>query len=297
MKGVITIFVMPQEIEDLALLLYQLKTNSVFVSGEVQYKVDITLCLSDELTDWENTKLPKDYFRERIQELCAKYLDWCEYELVIENGKQILGCVSQRRESLKKNPDSDFFIWLDCDMLFKESTLFYAETVYKIIKEQGLEMFIVTPQFVKQWDNNWDIIVNKNYWNTDINYHLNNDSFRDIYPQEEKTGIAQINQFKFAGGWFTLITKSLLEKIGIPESFGHYGLEDTFIMACSAMLSQKDIPVYQFIMENLICGENKRYRTNDTIRKYITSKDRKEEFRKIAESNWDKEISNFNTKL
>mgnify|MGYP003347277282 FL=1 len=191
MKGVITIFAMPQEIEDLALLLYQLKVNSIFSSGEnetqIYYKTEVTMCLSDELTDWENTKLPKEYFKERTQELCAKYLDWCEYELVIENGTQILGCVSQRRESLKKNPDADFFIWLDCDMLFKESTLFYMESAYKMIKGQQIDMFVVTPQFVKQWDNTWDVIVNKNYWNLDVNYHLNNDSFRDIDPQLEQT--------------------------------------------------------------------------------------------------------------
>lgn len=297
MKGVITIFAMPQEIEDLALTLHNLKINSVFLDNNVIYKVDITMCLSDELTDWENTKLPKEYFKERTQELCAKYLDWCEYELVIENGKQILGCVSQRRESWKKNQDADFFIWLDTDILFKESTLFYAENAYRMISEQGVDMFVVTPQFVKQWDNTWDVIVHKNYWNQPINYHLTNNVFKDVYPQQEKVNISQILSFKFAGGWFTLISKKLLDIIGVPDSFGHYGLEDTFIMICSSILVQKEIPVYQFVMENLLCGENHKYRTNQTIKSYIVSKDRKEEFRKIAEDNWQKEISNFNTKL
>ena len=35
---------------------------------------------------------------------------------------------------------------------------------------------------------------------------------------------------KFAGGWFTCIHKSILDKITVPESFGHYGMEDTFLM-------------------------------------------------------------------
>ena len=67
MKGVITIFAMPQELEDLALTLNMLKRNSAFVDTSVQYKVDVTMCLSDELTDWENSKLPKEYIKERTE--------------------------------------------------------------------------------------------------------------------------------------------------------------------------------------------------------------------------------------
>jgi hypothetical protein len=69
------------------------------------------------LTDWENSKLPKEYIKERSIELCQKYLDWCEWEIIHET-TEVLGCVSQRRYSLKNNPDADFFIWLDCDEAF-----------------------------------------------------------------------------------------------------------------------------------------------------------------------------------
>ena len=128
MKGVITIFALPQELEDLALTLNMLKRNSVYLDHSVSYKVDITLCLSDELTDWEQTKLPKEYFKQRTTELVTKYLDWCEWEL-LWGGENILGCVSQRRHSLTQNPTADFFIWLDCDFVFFTFTtnkLFYC---------------------------------------------------------------------------------------------------------------------------------------------------------------------------
>ena len=82
MKGIISIFVMPQELEDLALTLEKLKRNSAFIDETIQYKVDITMCLSDELTDWENSKLPKEYIKDRSIELCQKYLDWCEWEII-----------------------------------------------------------------------------------------------------------------------------------------------------------------------------------------------------------------------
>jgi hypothetical protein len=164
-------------------------------------------------------------------------------------------------------------------------------------KETGLENIIVTPQFVKQWDDTWDVVVNKNFWNKPINYHFNSNIYFDSLPQLEEIQVKEIPSFKFAGGWFTLISKSLLNEVGIPESFGHYGLEDTFVMACSFMMRQKGKLVSQFILENLIVGENHKNRTNQTIKKYISAKDKKEEFKKIAHSNWETEISLFNNKI
>lgn len=296
MKGIISIFALPQELEDLAGTLERLKRNSVYLDGSVQYKIDITMSLSNELTDWENSKLPKEYIKERTVELVEKYLDWCLWDLNWDN-PNILGCVSQRRMSLKNNQDADFFIWLDCDIIFKDTTLYYITSAYQMAKETGLENIIVTPQFVKQWDDTWDVVVNKNFWNKPINYHFNSNIYFDSLPQLEEIQVKEISSFKFAGGWFTLISKSLLNEVGIPESFGHYGLEDTFVMACSFMMRQKGKLVSQFILENLIVGENHKNRTNQTIKKYISAKDKKEEFKKIAHSNWETEISLFNNKI
>jgi len=276
----------------LALTLDRLKRNSVYLDGSANYKVDITMCLSDELTDWENSKLPKEYIKERTIELVETYLDWCLWDLQWDN-PNILGCVSQRRFSLKNNPDADFFIWLDCDMLFKDTTLYYITSAYQMAKQSNLENIIVTPEFVKQWDNTWDVVTNKNYLNKPINYHLDSNIYYDSLPQLEEVAVKEIPAFKFAGGWFTLISKSLLNEIGIPESFGHYGLEDTFVMACSSIMKQKGKQVSQFVLENMISGEIRKNRTNNTIKKYILSKDRKEEFKKIAHSNWESEINNF----
>lgn len=296
MKGIISIFALPQEIEDLAGTLEKLKRNSAYIVDKFQYKVEVTMCLSDELTNWNESKLPKSYFEDRANELCAKYLDWCSYECVIEETTKVLGCVSQRRESLRKNQDADFFIWLDCDIIFKDTTLYYASSAYEMIKEAGLDNIIVTPQFVKQWDNTWDIVANKKYLNYPINYHLNCNIYEEGLPELNQVNVTQINGFKFAGGWFTLISKDLLNRVGIPESFGHYGLEDTFVMACSYMISQKGESVSQFVLENLIVGENHLNRANESIKKYIKSIDKKEEFKQIAHSNWENEINLFNNK-
>lgn len=284
---------MPQELEDLALTLNMLKRNSVFIDKSIDYKVEVTMCLSDELTNWEESFLPKDYIWQRTAELCKKYLGWCEYELRIETESEILGCVSQRRFSLERNPDADFFIWLDCDFIFKDTTLFYITSAYELVQSNGMNNFVITPQFVKQWDNTWDVVVNEKFWNKQLDYELIADVYEDTLPQLDNVNVKEIETFKFAGGWFTLISADLLRKTTIPESFGHYGLEDTFVIECSKIMKNKGETISQFILENLIIGESYIQRPNETIKKYIASKNRKAEFTKIANDNFAKELKNF----
>ena len=293
MKGVITIFAMPQELEDLALTLNMLKRNSVFRDRDINYKVEVTMCLSDELTNWEESFLPKDYVWQRSAELCKKYLGWCEYELRIETESEILGCVSQRRYSLKNNPDADFFIWLDCDFTFKDTTLFYVSSAFKMLKEGGIDNFIVTPQFVKQWDNTWDVIVNERFWNQPLNYHEGADVYEDTLPEYGEAGVKEIQSIKFAGGWFTCLSGELLRKTGIPESFGHYGLEDTYVTECMNIMKSQNDYISQFIIENLVIAESYTQRPNETIKSFISSKNRKAEFTKIATDNFRNELKNF----
>lgn len=292
MIGVITIFALPHELEDLALTLYNLKRNSVYLNNSVKYKVDITMCLSSELTDWDESKLPKEYIQERTEELVTKFLDWCEWNL-LWGDENILGCVSQRRHSLTQHPDADFFIWLDCDFIFKDITLSYMTQGYQTIKESNIDLFILTPQFVKQWDNTWDVLVNKSFLNHPIDYELIADVYKDTLPDIGEVEIKSIPSFKFAGGWFTLISKELLSKINIPESLGHYGLEDTFIIECCNLLKNQGTEIFQFILENHIIGESYIHRPNQTIKKYISSINRKEEFTRIAHTNFPIELNKF----
>lgn len=291
MKGVITIFTLPQELEDLALTLYNLKRNSIYLNPNHQYKIDITMCLSDELTNWPETKLPKEYIQERTTELVTKFLDWCEWELLW--GGEILGCVSQRRHSLNRHQDADFFIWLDCDFVFKDTTLSYMTQSYQTIKESNINLFVLTPQFVKQWDNTWDVVVNDRFLSYPIDYELVADVYKDTLPDIGEIEVKPIPNFKFAGGWFTLISKDLLSTTGVPESLGHYGLEDTFVIECCNILRNQGAEVFQFVLENHIIGESYTHRPNETIKKYISSISKKEEFTKIAHTNFPIELNKF----
>jgi hypothetical protein len=298
MKGVITIFCLPQELEDLTLTLSELKKNSFYLNNkELKLKLDITLCLSDELIDWDKSILPKKYFDEKIKELLKAYIDWCEYDLYIEYSDKIIGCLSHRRNSWKKNPDADFFIWLDTDICFKDITLYSIINSFLTLKENGFDSFVITPQIVKQWDNTWDVLVNEKFINYPLNYQSNADIYSDIMSVDDEISIIESPIFKFAGGWFTLISKNLFDMVELPDSFGHYGPDDTFMMACCTFMKQKGYKVNQFIIENLLIGELYKYKINNTTRNFIFAKNRKDEFRKIAEDNFGKEYQQFLNKL
>jgi hypothetical protein len=98
---------------------------------------------------------------------------------------------------------------------------------------------------------------------------------------------------KFAGGWFTCISKKLLDNTGIPESFGHYGVEDTFIMWVIDRLNKNGKNIYQFKLVNYIVCEDYIYRNRDYYLNNIKLVNRKDEFRKIAESNFNNELNKF----
>ena len=61
MKYCISIFCLPHEIDDLELTLNQLQKAFRYID-EKDFILDITLALTGELTLWENSKIPMDYF-------------------------------------------------------------------------------------------------------------------------------------------------------------------------------------------------------------------------------------------
>lgn len=291
-KGLISIFAQPQELDDLHITLYNLKRNVSMLRDDVQFDIDLTFCISDELTDWDKSLLPKQYFIDKFNTLLP-LLDWSKSPNIrLEDGNEILGCVSQRRRSLSKLEEYDFTIWMDCDLFFKDTTLMYLAAGYDALIDQGHTHFVLTPQFVKQWDSTWDPIVNNNFLQHKLDYELEADIFNDTLIDYGDVSIRPLNTFKFAGGWCTLISNQLLKLIGVPQSFGHYGMEDTFIVETCKILqanNYKPTPM-QFIIENHLVGENYVHRCNNHMKTYVTSRNRKEEFRSVATANFSKEI-------
>lgn len=303
-RGLISIFALPQEIDDLHLTLYNLKRNMAMLPHDIEMDIHLTFCLSEELTDWNKTSIPISYFVDKFNAL-RPLLDWSKNPKIhIEYNGGILGCVSHRRDALQYANQYDFTIWLDCDMFFNDHTILYLASSYKAAKDKGYTNFVITPQLVRQWDESWDIIVHESYNEHKLMYHEDADIISDVLYDYGDVSLVPLDDFKFAGGWCTLLSNDLLKLIGIPESLGHYGLEDTFIVEACKLLSSKGLrdgardnrPI-QFALNNHIVGENYKYRCNDSLKKFVVSKNRKEEFRAIAMSNFSNELKLFKQRI
>tara|TARA_B100002019_G_scaffold182879_1_gene157853 strand:- start:1672 stop:2553 length:882 start_codon:yes stop_codon:yes gene_type:complete len=293
MKYCISIFCLPHEIDDLELTLNQMKKAFRYVD-EQNFILDITLALTGELTLWEQSKIPIDYFTHKYEKL-RKSCDWITNKYFrVEQHSEVLGCVSKRRKVWKEHQNVDYHIWLDTDIIFDERTLAYIDSSIQSLSKD-YPYAVVSPEIVKVWDNTWDCLVNEQFLNEPLDYQKTNDPYLDCGIKGD-IGIETINntipnqpRMKFAGGWFTCISKKLLDRITVPDSLGHYGLEDTFIMWGSDKLKLGQ----QFKIKNLVVCENYKYRDNKYLTNFIAGIDRREEFKEIAHKNFQKEYDSL----
>ncbi len=293
MKIVISTFALPYEIDDLDKTLTQLKIASKYISKETEWVLDVTMGMSNDLIDWKKSSIPKQYFIDKFMKLSA-HTDWCMKTFRLSD--EIKGCVSQRRFTTLEYPDADFHIWLDTDIVFDERTLAYFESILSIVSQQT-HYSIVTPEIVRIWDETWDCLVNEEFINKPLNYQKDNDPYKDSGIKGE-VGLESVDasipnqpRYKFAGGWMTCLSGDLVRRIGVPESFGHYGYEDTFIMwGSEKLMKTTDINVQQFKIKNLVVCENYKYRNNAHYINNISAYDKRDEYKKIAENNFNEEL-------
>lgn len=286
MRIVISIFCLPYEIDELENTLNQLKRASYYLSGKNEWVVDVTVSLSDNLINWNKSSIPKSYFEDKLLKLSAQ-TDWCAKNF--QTSTEINGCVSQRRFSLNKNTDADYFIWLDTDIVFEERTLSYLENTMEAIKDVT-PYSIITPEIVKVWDTTWDCLVNKEFLDKPLDYQKTNDPYKDsgikgdVTVESVRNNFQNQPRFKFAGGWMTCLSGDLVRRIGIPESLGHYGYEDTFIMwGSEKLVKTQQLDIQQFKLKNLVVCENYKYRSNYHYLNNLSAYDRREEYKKISE--------------
>ena len=297
MKIIIQIFCLPYEIDELENTLTHLRRASQYTDKKNDWYVDVCMCTSNQMVDWSKSSIPKSFFDEKLLKLSSQ-VDWAINKF--QTSDKILGCVSHRRHCLNVHEDADYFIWLDTDIIFEERTLSYFENSMKSVGDIT-PLNIITPELVRIWDTTWDCLVNENFINKKVGYqelanpYLDSGIKGDVSIESVQNTNSPQSRFKFAGGWFTCISGRLLRKIGIPESFGHYGYEDTFVMVASEKLVQtKGEDIQQFKLKNVVVCENYKYRNNSHYIKHISIYDKREHFKQIAESNFMKELEKIN---
>lgn len=255
---------MPKDIDYLERTLLLLKQSSLLINRDDFYLIlDVTIPLSDYLTDWKKSSLKEDYFIERLKHLKEFYgsiADECHFNA----DTSTKGVLDYLVGNLDKYQDVDSSIILETDIIFGPYTLSLLLDSSKIIKDT--DEFIITPEYVKMWDNSWDIMVNEKFLNKPYNYRDINDSVLDTFqcddPELVPLFFGNHKQFKFSGGWFTLYSKKLLDSINFPRTLSGYGGFDNYVTAYCYRNSQK---VTQYKIKNLVITD----KTNDF--KYLSS--------------------------
>ena len=286
---------MPHELDDLERVLVDLNKASKFVDGN-NYEFYISFSVDDYLFDWKNSKVDKQFFIDRFNSL-KPLTDWAG-KSTYQIRDTILGAFSTKIHAHRECSDATHFIWLDTDICFDEKILYYMESAVDAIKSENITTkYFITPEIVKYWDTTWDCLVNENFINKELDYCKTNNPFVDC-GQYGDVGVESVfanvmgqPTTKFGAGWFTLLSKELLDRIPLPESMGHYGPDDTFLMWAIEKLNKGGENINQFKLKNYVVCENYIYRDRTHYDKLIKRIDRKEEFRNQANQSFSIEIN------
>jgi hypothetical protein len=283
----IIIHLLPHEIDWFEWQAKQLKIGSVYIEDKVV--IDVTLNLN--LINWDESYIPKQYFIDKFNQI-KQYFNWCETIFETNQDNTCLGIDDKRRSSIRKyTPDN--FVYLDSDIIFKPETLALLINGAKQIDDK---YYIISPQIPKLWDRTWDVLTNKKYINEQYGYEKQIDPYSILTTDYGDISLSTINVFKFGGGWFNLISSELLKFTDIPDSFGPYGIDDTYVMYCCDIMKQKGTNVQQYVVDNLVVAENYKLR-NNPYSKYLKTIDKKDEYKKQAEDNFQIELNKFYNRL
>jgi hypothetical protein len=158
--------------------------------------------------------------------------------------------------------------------------------------------YIISPSLPKWWDDSWNELCHSDYTDKPYGYATDSDEVVNGVSTQTINGISarQTQKIKFGCGMHTLYSKSFWELVGIPESFGGYGPEDTYGMSAAEVAIKLGYDIKQFVLDGVYITEDYRQRTPSFEGK-IKPVDRKKEFYDKANSLGGLEVKEFATRL
>lgn len=283
MKIAITTFLLPHELDAYERILFSFLNASQYVDGN-NYELLTVVNLSDYFIDWEQSGISKEYFIRRF-EFLKQLTDWTP-NVKFEIRDDIMGCTDLRRKALEMCPDATHFLWLDSDIAFDNLSLGILENSIQVLEENNITRYALTPEIIKMWDSSWDCIVNENYKNDPHDSIGFYNAFKECGIKGE-TSLQPIDTFKFAGGWFTCLSRPLLELIPLPESLGPYFMDDTYIMGAMMLYNSRYSNfVHQFKIKNFVVCPNHKYYDRTYYELLMMRRDHRQSARETAQQNF-----------
>jgi hypothetical protein len=237
--------IMPWEIDYALLTFTQLKKSKYYLSKDDNISIETVLNLSSYIIDWEKSKLPKEFFIEKYNQISNLLIDYNHIKRIYD-GDKLYGHLNLQKECISS--EIDYYITICPDMYFSEYSLSYMIEGAKTIKNKH---FVITPQISKLWDNTWDILVNplyndklyENWFETDIFDIIYNDSL------DSSIILTPINQSKYAG-WFDLYSKEFYENlVPVWDEWEGYGSWDWYTLLVTEKYKQFGGDFQQYLLE------------------------------------------------
>ena len=241
---------MPWEIDYALLTFTQLKKSKYHLPDNVNITIDSALNLSSYLIDWDESKLPKEFFIEKYNQLLPLLKDY-NHNSKIYDGDELYGHLDLQRDSM--SPEVDYYMGICPDIYFNEHVLAYLIKSLEHIED---EYFILTPQIPRMWDSTWDILTNEKYLNHPNELWDSIDIFdiaNDEHPLPTLTHLK--NDMKWAG-WFDIYSKSFFEKlVPIQPEWNGYGAWDFYGLNVVHLFKHLGGKVKQYILNNQVIFE------------------------------------------
>lgn len=264
--------VMPMELELFENSISNFRNALQYLDESDSITFKITLNLNPKLTDWQNSTLKQEYFINEFNRICEGLPNINE----IITDTSLWGTTQQKRECIEL--DFDQFIFCDADLLFPEQLL--KNQLNLSYQLEG--RYVISPSIPRWWDYTWDVLCDSRFMNASLGAAQSREVVEGTTQQNtDEIRIRQTYALKFGCGMHTLYSKDFWKLIGIPESFGGYGPEDTFAMIVGNQVHHK-YPITQLVLDGLYITEDIFNRSPSFADKIVPTSD-KLNFRKKAE--------------
>lgn len=240
-----------------------------------------TLNLNNEIIDWDNSKLSKEYYIEHFNISCKTLND-------IINVLPRIGEVTSTTGALKKNIDNilkeeDYYIWMDPDINYSYN---YWDTFINSLKsvKDNFKHFIISPSTTKLWDSSWDILVNQDQLNLPYSYDgWFKSNFEEYFYPSHDPSLSTVFPIKFGGGFGNLFSAKTLKLFEIPDDYILYGGVDTYIMIGAEIL-RKQNKLIQYKINNLVTIQDFKFSDKEMYKIFTPSLLDKDKQRDINEN-------------
>lgn len=254
MKYKITYHMMPWEVDYALLSFIQFKKSKYYLHLDEEDEIifDIELNLSKKLFNWKKTKLPKQHFIDKYNQILKLLEEDYNTSGRIYDGPKLRGHLQHQREAIK--PDIDFYINVCPDIYFSEHLLSLMIAVSKQIPN---EYFVLTPEIYKMWDQTWDEITNAEYlsvpyddWNKGDIFDVRANMKNQVDYVTGEVGVTpEATQRSKWAGWFDLYNKEMYENlVRIHDDWTGYGPWDWYSLMMTEFAQSKGVDFQQYVL-------------------------------------------------